>query len=164
MNSILNILFTCPLTTDSSHLHNCPSNLIFVDKLHGQVTSSLIPSHQANYPILLHCVHGKDRTGIVTALIQLVCGVDDENIIKGYVASRAALVDAIRAGKITQTHPMYLDEHLISSSSDDISKGVFGFLREQQLSDDLHAAAEHYLLMHGMTQAELEAIRRNLVT
>lgn len=35
-------------------------------------------------PILYHCTNGKDRTGFMTALILLICGVPDETIISDY--------------------------------------------------------------------------------
>ena len=32
----------------------------------------------ANYPVLVHCVIGKDRTGLVMMLLLLLCGVDEQ--------------------------------------------------------------------------------------
>lgn len=32
----------------------------------------------ANFPILVHCVIGKDRTGLVVMLLLLLCGVDEQ--------------------------------------------------------------------------------------
>ena len=32
----------------------------------------------ANFPILVHCVIGKDRTGLVMMLLLLLCGVDEQ--------------------------------------------------------------------------------------
>ena len=31
-----------------------------------------------NYPILVHCIHGKDRTGLIVMLIMLLCSVEPE--------------------------------------------------------------------------------------
>ena len=39
------------------------------------------------YPILIHCAHGKDRTGIVVAFLLSCCGVDDETLINEYARS-----------------------------------------------------------------------------
>ena len=41
----------------------------------------------ANYPVLIHCAAGKDRTGIAVALIHLVAGVPEENAIKEFLLS-----------------------------------------------------------------------------
>jgi len=35
-------------------------------------------------PILLHCTAGKDRTGVIVALLLSLCGVADETIAKEY--------------------------------------------------------------------------------
>ena len=31
-----------------------------------------------NFPILVHCVHGKDRTGLFIMLVMLLCGIDPQ--------------------------------------------------------------------------------------
>lgn len=44
---------------------------------------------EAATPIVLHCYAGKDRTGIIVAMIQKLLGLDDETIIFEYLSSRA---------------------------------------------------------------------------
>lgn len=46
-----------------------------------------ICSHQHNHPVLIHCTSGKDRTGLVIALILACCGVEEEAIIENYQVS-----------------------------------------------------------------------------
>lgn len=29
-----------------------------------------------NYPVLVHCIHGKDRTGLIVMIIMLLCSVE----------------------------------------------------------------------------------------
>jgi protein-tyrosine phosphatase len=43
------------------------------------------------YPVLVHCTAGKDRTGVVIALLLSMLGVDDEAIIADYALSRDAM-------------------------------------------------------------------------
>ena len=31
-----------------------------------------------NYPLLVHCIHGKDRTGLVVMLLLMLCNVEME--------------------------------------------------------------------------------------
>lgn len=38
-------------------------------------------------PVLLHCTHGKDRTGVVAALLLHVCGATERAVVDDYVAS-----------------------------------------------------------------------------
>ncbi len=44
-------------------------------------------SDPANLPAVVSCKHGKDRTGFVSALVQIICGVSREEIFQGYAAS-----------------------------------------------------------------------------
>ncbi|MEX2229235.1 MAG: tyrosine-protein phosphatase [Dehalococcoidia bacterium] len=53
------------------------------------------------YPALFHCVTGKDRTGVLAALVLDALGVDEETILTDYAESRRAmdlLVERLRAG------------------------------------------------------------------
>jgi protein-tyrosine phosphatase len=43
------------------------------------------------YPAVFHCAAGKDRTGILAALVLGLLGVDDETIVADYAASRPAM-------------------------------------------------------------------------
>jgi protein tyrosine/serine phosphatase len=44
----------------------------------------------ARHPVLVHCSHGKDRTGLVCALVLSVAGASDEEILADYALSRDA--------------------------------------------------------------------------
>jgi protein-tyrosine phosphatase len=44
------------------------------------------------YPLLIHCQAGKDRTGVICALIQMALDADRQSIADGYMASNDALV------------------------------------------------------------------------
>ncbi|KAJ1659531.1 hypothetical protein IWQ61_001407 [Dispira simplex] len=41
-----------------------------------------------NYPILVHCTHGKDRTGIIIALLLSLVGVDQRLVVADYAKTR----------------------------------------------------------------------------
>ena len=45
-----------------------------------------------NMPALVCCMHGKDRTAYISALVQLTCGVPKEEVIEGYAASAVCIV------------------------------------------------------------------------
>jgi len=54
---------------------------------------------EATYPAVIHCAVGKDRTGIVTALLLRTLGVDDDTIIADYTLTEPyllAFVDELR--------------------------------------------------------------------
>ncbi len=76
------------------------SNSLYVDIIDGagevfrQFSEILLsPDHS---PVLIHCQAGKDRTGIVSALIQLLMGVEREIIVRDYLKSNDALLPYFR--------------------------------------------------------------------
>lgn len=38
-------------------------------------TAMRLFAHSKNYPVLVHCIHGKDRTGLIIMLLLLICDV-----------------------------------------------------------------------------------------
>lgn len=44
-------------------------------------------SDSGNYPVLVHCTQGKDRTGLVVLLVCLLCGAGVEDIDRDYMLS-----------------------------------------------------------------------------
>lgn len=47
-------------------------------------------------PLLIHCSAGKDRTGFISALIQLLLGVSYDDVLHHYLASNDELTPALR--------------------------------------------------------------------
>ena len=45
----------------------------------------------ANHPIVVHCLAGKDRTGVVVALILSLLGVDDDTVAEDYALSNLSM-------------------------------------------------------------------------
>jgi protein tyrosine/serine phosphatase len=42
-------------------------------------------------PLIIHCTAGKDRTGVICALILSLCGVDDETVAQEYALTDLGL-------------------------------------------------------------------------
>lgn len=49
----------------------------------------VVADHVASGPVLVHCAFGKDRAGLITAIIHAAIGVSPENIVADYVRSDA---------------------------------------------------------------------------
>lgn len=47
----------------------------------------LLCSHGASQPVLVHCTHGKDRTGVLIAVLLHICGASKEAIAEEYALS-----------------------------------------------------------------------------
>ena len=57
---------------------------------------------EAKEGVLFHCSAGKDRTGVVAALLLLLCGVDEETVIGDYMLTKLYLwegFEKLRTGK-----------------------------------------------------------------
>jgi protein tyrosine/serine phosphatase len=50
--------------------------------------------------MIVHCTAGKDRTGVICALILSLCGVDDEVVAKEYSLTELGLPNEWKQGVI----------------------------------------------------------------
>jgi len=96
----------------------------------------LLLADKGNLPLLFHCAAGKDRTGILAAVILKSLGVGDETICADYVLTEklnpewrvgrdnieAALDEVVRVGGVE----LFLSEHVHIDPS--VLKGVRGNL------------------------------------
>jgi protein-tyrosine phosphatase len=112
------------------------------------------------FPALLHCSAGKDRTGIVVALVLAVLGVPDEVIEADYGLS-ASYLDAERTPAIGHLQASTglgddLTKPLLSSPPELILKVL---ARVRQASGSVDA----YLLDRGLSPADLARLRSALL-
>jgi protein tyrosine/serine phosphatase len=64
-----------------------------------------ICSDPRNHPVLFHCSSGKDRTGLIAALILAVCGLSDEEIFDDYEKSQTYLAPCMHLIQIEGAPP-----------------------------------------------------------
>jgi len=57
----------------------------------GRAVGEVAACAEAGEPVVFHCQKGKDRTGLVAALVESVCGVPRPEIVAGYAVSGALL-------------------------------------------------------------------------
>jgi protein-tyrosine phosphatase len=112
------------------------------------------------FPALVHCSAGKDRTGIVVALILAVLGVPDELIAADYELS-ARYLDSESTPAIAQLQASTglgaeLTQPLLSSPGP-LILDVLAWARESGGSVD------GYLLDRGLTAADLDRLRAALL-
>ncbi|SIN37452.1 Protein tyrosine/serine phosphatase [Micromonospora cremea] len=114
-------------------------------------------AESANAPVVVHCVAGKDRTGIVCALTLAVLGVDDADIVADYALTAEA---SARFGAwLAETTPGGLDNvpaPFLASPAEAMEL----FLAELR---EGHGSVEGYLRHAGVTDEQLAALRHHLL-
>jgi len=112
-----------------------------------------------NYPVLINCTAGKDRTGLLVGMVMDVLGVSDEEIASEYERSNADIDGLL----------LYLQSigRVLEGTAAEIRARVgtpadrmVGFLEGLRAE---HGSSAGYLQSHGVADAELEALTELLV-
>jgi protein-tyrosine phosphatase len=111
------------------------------------------------FPALVHCSAGKDRTGIVIAMVLGVAGVPDDVIAADYALSggyldpgRTAAIGQLQAGT-------GLGEQLTGELLSSPPQLILDVLAAARAA---HGSVDGYLLAHGLTGVDLAALRAAL--
>jgi protein-tyrosine phosphatase len=111
-------------------------------------------------PGLIHCTAGKDRTGLVVALVLDVTGVPDEFIAADYAMSAAyhdpVTAQAIRRVRAASGVGRWLDLGALGASPQVITTAL-ARVRGQA------GSVAGYLMQHGLTRPELGRLSRALL-
>ena len=115
----------------------------------------------AGLPALVHCTAGKDRTGVVVALVLAAAGVPDRFIAADY-ALTGVYIDASHTPTIGQvSEGTGLDEELTASL---LASPPELILRTLDRARERGGSIAGYLTAHGVSDTELGALRTALVT
>ena len=108
-----------------------------------------------NYPILVHCTQGKDRTGLVILLLLLLCEVPSGIINADYMASERELRSE-REERVIEMKNAGFTEHFADCSSGWV-EGVVGHIK------DVYGGVEDYLRRIGVDDNMQAGIRNILM-
>jgi protein-tyrosine phosphatase len=117
-----------------------------------------ILSNEANFPAAYYCAAGKDRTGMVTAILLRALGVSDDQIIIDYALTQAPseerIISRMKAlGRDTSTLP---DRTALAAYPETMEHFLASF-------DRLHGSAEDFLLSCNVQESTIERVRENLL-
>ncbi len=112
----------------------------------------------AAYPVVVHCLAGKDRTGVVIAIVLGLLGVDDATIARDYELSQAAM-GPLRARaeadpQSSQLPPPLADE--VFSARPAAITGLLAELRRE------HGSLDGYARAIGLTPDVVASLRAAL--
>jgi protein-tyrosine phosphatase len=110
-------------------------------------------------PVLVHCMVGKDRTGLVVALALGAAGVPNETIADDYALSNGLLAPLFREWR--SAVPLTGAE-LARAEAMSLSRRE-SMLELLQHLDEHFGGVEAYLRMIGLTRQQVEALGRRLV-
>jgi len=101
-------------------------------------------------PLVFHCKSGKDRTGVVAALVLALLGVDDETIAADYALSEVSVAAYLAIGE--------REPEQFASSPPGAMLGFLAWLRAT------YGSVEAYGLSLGLTPTQLASLRAHLLT
>ncbi|MFC4948090.1 tyrosine-protein phosphatase [Pseudonocardia sp. GCM10023141] len=113
----------------------------------------------AGRPILLHCAAGKDRTGLATAILLSLLGVDDDEITADYVRSEAnmpRIMERFRGWPRYRDHMAAVPPEVYQAREYTI-RGFLHGLRET------HGGAAAWARSRGIGDAETGRLRAGLL-
>lgn len=121
----------------------------------GAVREVMCPSA---HPVLFHCAAGKDRTGVVAALLLSVLGVPDDDIVDDYMLSAPSVGPVIARLAGLEVYAAMLAD---SSVDDQMPRPE----NMRSLLDwlDQRGGAEAWLVRNGVTPGEVAAFRDALL-
>lgn len=110
---------------------------------------------ESNYPILVHCTAGKDRTGVLLGMVMDVLGCHDDDIAHEYGLSDASIDRLIAYLRASGRQLEGTDDEIRArlSTPPERMAGFIELLREQ------HASAAHFFERQGVGPAAIERVR-----
>ncbi|WP_344671242.1 tyrosine-protein phosphatase [Catenulispora yoronensis] len=111
-------------------------------------------------PILVHCSAGKDRTGVVVAMVLSLLGVADDIIAEDYHLTSAFLAEEFTHAVEQLKAATGLGQRLNGQALACPPELILGALQRMRNS---HGSIEGYLLAHGLTDAHITGLRTTLI-
>lgn len=127
----------------------------------GSIVAALaLLAEPANRPAMLHCTAGKDRTGIVVALLLDILGVEPEVIVADYhvtAANMTVVLERIRAAQVFQDNGLAQAPDWIFAAEPETMRGFLSAFHAE------HGSAQAWALERGLTMQQLDALRDQLL-
>ncbi len=122
---------------------------MLLEELPDRIINVLRILKDENTLCLFHCAHGKDRTGVIAAILYLLAGASREDIILNYEVSYKYKYDFL--SNLEKDKP---DNMKHTMRSDRINMEIFLDYIDLNYSGDI----KNYLKLHGMNQNEIDEL------
>lgn len=108
--------------------------------------------------ILFNCTAGKDRTGIISVLLLLLCGVPEETVLADYSTSRMNLEPLLASQlELLKKLGINIPSHVFDSDPNEMKKAV-DYLKST------YNNVSSYLESIGLTQSEMKNLKDMLIS
>lgn len=120
-------------------------------------------ANEPEKPLIIHCTAGKDRTGVICALLLSLCGVDDETVAKEYELTETGLASAVPKIMAHLEEIPFLKgnkEGLLNM----LSARKVNMLSSLKMIREKYGNAEGYMINAcGVSKEDVEKIRKNMI-
>jgi protein-tyrosine phosphatase len=128
---------------------------------HGAELTRTIEAIAEGTPVAFGCAAGKDRTGLVTALLHTLLGVDEDDVVRSYAASpptpdrlRGVLRDQFGDDHELLTMPS-LD--VLLGAEEETMRALLEYVRTS------YGDVDSYLARHGLSDDAIARLREDLI-
>ena len=136
---------------ESETVYPIALNMNYLSDEFGQkIADGFTKLTQTEGPYLVHCTEGKDRTGFVCMLVEMLAGAPFEEIVSDYMITYDNYYQ-INETKEPDKYKTIRDKNLIA-----MMNFVCGTEPQDLQTADLQAAAKTYLTEHGMSEEALQ--------
>ncbi len=125
------------------------------------IASFRIFARPTSYPLVFHCVAGKDRTGLIAALLLDLLGVPDETIAQDYQLTDRATAewfDRVRSTQPEEIETIQQIPAVLFTANPETILSLLARIRSTT------GTIEKWLLTHGVLTEEIDSIRELLLT
>ncbi len=134
--------------------------LLLVEFAKDQIARVIAALASATGPAVYHCAAGKDRTGVISAVLLGLLGVTDDIIVVDYVATRQnldAIIDRLMASKGYRTTLSMLPPETLHAEPETMID-LLERIRAQ------YGSVREYALYAGVAEHSIESLEGRLLT
>ncbi len=121
-----------------------------------KVANGLIAMTEHEGPYLVHCTEGKDRTGFVCILLEMLCGASYDEIVRDYMITYDNYYGITKKTDVKR-YDVIVENVLLP-----MLNSVIGDDSVDPKTADLSACAAQFLQNAGMTEAQIDALKATL--
>ncbi|MDQ5973891.1 MAG: protein-tyrosine phosphatase [Actinomycetota bacterium] len=126
----------------------------------SMISALRLIADQANRPVVIHCTAGKDRTGVLTAMLLGILGVDIETIVADYHVTQSnmgPILKRVRASRLYQDQGLASAPSWIFEAEPDTMRAFLTHVSA------LYGTAEGWALAKGLSMEDITRLRESLL-